>query len=1002
MLVFLLIQMLFAGGGANLSHPKRETRRFPPERAVAAERVGVPWLELLGEIDTPLSGYSDRTRQNAIDIWGVSRDLTSPSAFNGRAPTDLAEQPAMHDLPWAHALIASSGAQVKEAHSETSFTKPEQPSEAETEVLSEATEALSVEMLPDASFSSAKDEESPAARFRESGVDEKGEEEGPATSRSDGQDSALLIRILSGQGKSFDTSVFDDEAADSAFPGSPSETDAVKPLSSMVLVESPALKASQEGYADATSGGEENPAALLLPVFPKERSPLHRRRVIWGIAFVVLSLAVGGGYLYFQKSLLPRKWQAAVQTAVERGDLPSARLFVSRLEERRALDASSRMAFGRFLLEEGENGEALDILSSLYDPLQPDGELLLLLGIAQSRLGETEEAGRFLRDALIADPSLGRAYEELGVLAREGGHLEEAVEAYRQALEIDPERSDLKGLLGDVLTDLGRWSEAIPLLEEALASGDKDPRLSEALAVARGAIEEENEQLLLKEEKRRRESAAFDLRAKGQAALPMGRYEDALDCFRRAGELLGVSDNDCLRGEAFALLGLNRYEEAIPLFEALLKSGGDDGALLKGLEEAVELLKEERLCRRREELRQKLAEARSRGDEKTLSALARQLMVLDPSDVTAPIELGRIALRRGDLNEGERFFRQTLSLDGGNAEASAGLERIEERRRELRRSRARRLALEGTLLSESGEDPQKAISCLREALNLYPGFDGPLFPLARTLESIGDLEGAEKGYRTLLERAPGQGRGWNNLGLLLYRQRRLDEAKRALLQGLEAEPMSREIARNLAISLLLEGEEEEALKVFRRYFSLDPYGNDEELGKNRIPLGWAWQEEFPFQWSPSGVGNSAPLPQGLPFLDERKRLLVPLDRAVAETPDESDAYLGFLLSLGVPHPLSEFPDLWSSGLSLVSAHSLLAQGRFPEASFLLEGFPFLGQDNDRAASMLLGHVFLHLQRYSEARESYRKAFLLDPGDVIVRESLRRLLEAYASQPKGDQ
>ena len=747
--------------------------------------------------------------------------------------------------------------------------------------------------------------------------------------------------------------------------------------------------------------GEEH-VEFLLPASAKAETGRRRSWAVRGGTVLVAASLVAGGYVFSQKVILPRRWEKNVREAIEKEDLPSIRQLLAHLEEKGPLSPALKEAYGRLLLEKGDAAEALGVFRELYDAARPDGNMLLLMGEAASRVGDVEEAESLFREALAVAPSSWQAYAELGSLCSASGRGSEAIALYREALEKAPERPELKGLLGLALVEGERWDEALPLLQQALESDPDNARLLTALSAALTGKEEERLEALRLERLRRDEAEADRLRKVGRDALAAERFEEALALFRRAGAFWEGRDETSLRGEAFALLGLNRFAEARSLFERLLGSAPDDQDLLRGMEELRTGEAEEALLLRKEDLRRRMAAARRDGDEKSLLAAAKELMALDPADSMAPTELGRISLARGRLDEAERFFRLALDQDGHNGEARAGLGRVNEQRRALRLARARSLGLQGISLSESGKEPVRALALLEEAFALDPDLEEVLFPLARVLEKQGDLRGAERYYRELLQRSPSQGRGWNNLALIRYRQGAGEEADELLSKGLESAPLNRVLARNLALLRLVEGKGEEALDPFRHYFKLDPYDDGGEgRGEERLSLGMPDQgasQRYLDGYMTAFDGT--PLSLGLP-LEERLTFLEPLASAAEENPVEADAYFGYLLSLGVDSPLAENPALWRTGLSLVGAHSYLAQGRFSDASRLLEALPSSDRERDPTVSMLLGHALRHLQRYSEARESYRYAFLQTPGDPVVRESLRRLLEAYANRKTID-
>lgn len=1026
--------MTYFEGEAYLDFPKR-----PP----TASSGPVAWASLLGRNEGNLSESDSRVWANERAIWGQSGP---PSTLrnDGREKKE-GDRSLASSLPWAEILFRSPSG--REGRDKVNLEDSPQEGSEEFEEGQPPPEIAPLAQQDARSRASAAPSQSPAVGAMEgSGADEpsslteslpQSEEsfhdlEGPSReAESEGPDNFLvqqgaqgkgLVEKTEEEGAFFALDPFLTEQAGAVAFFDPEEE--VAPVveesfdqgvssfdvSSDTMVTGNLVSVGTEETSEETEGPvqpvpdesrqtvDRELDEFLRRSLPKDGRPGPKWFVLGGAAFVAASLAVGG-YLYHQGRVLPRKWQDTVREAIVGRDQPVAADFFSRLEEHGKVDRDLRRDYGRFLFAEGNDEAALEVLLPLDEVASLDGELLVMIGQAQNRRGDLVEASRSYQRALDADSSLWEAHLALGLIARDEGRLEDAEASFRRALEIVPQKGLIKGLLGEALADLGRWEESLSFLEEAVSGDIEGEAFAPSLERVRLTQEEREQAERLREEERRMESQQFNLRSRGWQALISGSPQAALAFFEEAAALSGEVDLSSLEGKARALVALDRYEEAVGLLERLAYASEGDPDLQRQLEEVVSLRDEARRQSRLAELHKTLTDAQSRGDEDTIVALASTLRELDPSDGRGPLLLGRIALAHGNLDRAEVLFREARRLEGADEEAQAGLRRIEDQRAVLRLARAKRMAAQGILLSESGEEMDRAQDLLEGALRLEPDLKEVLFPLARTLAFKGESEKALHYYRRHVDRFPQDGRGWNNLGLLHYRLGHPDEAERNLVEGLAREPMSRKLARNLAILSLRERQEEETLDRFRYYLALDPASVEgESFLQDSLDL------DLPF---PIRGPASDSLPSFLPVSEEEHfRFWEPfgersdwdsLQRAFDGAPDESEAYYGFLLSLGQRYSFAERRDLWNSGLALVGAHSFLAQGRFLDASGLISRLPVRGDDNEKALSMLLGHALFHLRQFSEARESYRQAYLLAPGDPVVRDSLRRLLEAYASR-----
>ncbi len=101
-----------------------------------------------------------------------------------------------------------------------------------------------------------------------------------------------------------------------------------------------------------------------------------------------------------------------------------------------------------------------------------------------------------------------------------------------------------------------------------------------------------------------------------------------------------------------------------------------------------------------------------------------------------------------------------------------------------------RLQGETALLEEAAGHYRRALSLAPKNYRLHEKF-------ARIAEELGDLEGAEKGFRETVRLEPNYLKGWYNLGTFLARQGRMEEARRVLVKGRES---ARKELKNRAVS----------------------------------------------------------------------------------------------------------------------------------------------------------------------------------------------------------
>ena len=126
------------------------------------------------------------------------------------------------------------------------------------------------------------------------------------------------------------------------------------------------------------------------------------------------------------------------------------------------------LPYGRDLLDNGLERAAVMAFERAAQA-NPGASTLYRLGTLLARSGETVRARAAYERALVLQPDLAEANNDLGALLAQAGDLDAAIGRFRAALASTPEYPDALNNLGYALLLTGRDDEARALYEKALA-----------------------------------------------------------------------------------------------------------------------------------------------------------------------------------------------------------------------------------------------------------------------------------------------------------------------------------------------------------------------------------------------------------------------------------------------------------------------------------------------------------------------------------------------------
>lgn len=185
-------------------------------------------------------------------------------------------------------------------------------------------------------------------------------------------------------------------------------------------------------------------------------------------------------------------------------------------------------------------------------------------------------------------------------------------------------------------------------------------------------------------------------------------------------------------------------------------------------------------------------------------------------------------LRRGELEQAERLYRQILRVDPNHADAHHLLGVIAHQRGRHETAVEcieHAIQIDGSLASYHSNlgaayralgRLDSAIACYRKALQIDPKSAGVHYNLANALKDLDRFEAAEASYRRAIDIEPAFAEAHNNLGDALKKQGRLDEAIAHHRRAIDFKPMLAEAHFNLGNALKAQDRLDEAVESYRQ------------------------------------------------------------------------------------------------------------------------------------------------------------------------------------------
>lgn len=449
-----------------------------------------------------------------------------------------------------------------------------------------------------------------------------------------------------------------------------------------------------------------------------------------------------------------------------------------------------------------------------YNAKKPEPHFIK--GLCHRKLEEKENALKSFLLVTKLDPGYAAAYLEIAHIYYEEEAFKDAMKNYQKALDLDRSLSEAYLGRGNIYIRLKDYEKAVLTLDEGLKIS-QEKRLADARKMAEGL-------LLLRE---------------GKKPFEDKKYREALEKFRRAGELIGDHyELYFLTGQACLFTGEN--EEAEKYLTRALKIQSDDAGLYLTLVD---------LCRKKKKYREAVAyleEAAAKWPENYKIHNFAGMVYNETESFSKAVESFQASVRlkpdyaEAHLNLGVAYYETERYREARDSfdRALKLSKRLEKAADFSRKSSAMILVQEGHGLFEkrsfgaAGEKYRQAAAlapefpeilvslgnaCVestnysqavlhyKKALEKDKNYMPALFGLERAYRNSGDLVNAQK-INDLLGQMKGKDPGqYYRMGLSLEANRRYDEAIAEYRKALEADPGYRIARTRLAKAFYKKG-----------------------------------------------------------------------------------------------------------------------------------------------------------------------------------------------------
>lgn len=388
------------------------------------------------------------------------------------------------------------------------------------------------------------------------------------------------------------------------------------------------LSDARRAFARLIEGGESEEAAAdrllsLLPILAEE-DPDDAARLMRRLARPYRDTAFG-------------QYALAV-TALQAENTEDAKDSAERAIELEPEWIRPKLVYARALLLEGDAEGAIDYAARIVgDNPQPDPEARLELAVMYLSAGRDDDALSQVNQVLLEQPSRSDALRMLAILNFRGGNLDAAWDDFQDLLSSGRYTMDALYYLGRIADQREEHEQAIALYSRVT----RGQHVALAQRRAAGLIAESGEEEAaiqhLRQTAETHPDQAIDmLSAEAQLLASLERYDEALALYDRLHEFRPQDENTML-GRAELLVRMDRIDAAVEQYRQALKQNPDSASTMNALGYTLA----DRTTKYREAAR-----------------LIRRALKLEPDNPAIIDSMGWVLYRQGKPAEALGYLRQ--------------------------------------------------------------------------------------------------------------------------------------------------------------------------------------------------------------------------------------------------------------------------------------------------------------------------------------------------------
>ncbi len=346
--------------------------------------------------------------------------------------------------------------------------------------------------------------------------------------------------------------------------------------------------------------GNKNPAEAVTYYLEARQYDSESTDILHALAMATFRAGMLRSSLQFTRQLVTKapdiadNWRLLQYLEEQQGNIPAAAAALETyMKIKEELDFTDFMRLALYYFDLNRTDEARDLILSVVSRKDLPAKDMVDAAQILAEHGQLDDAQAVLDRLTARDPLNADAWLARGQLLEQRDRWQEAVAAYREGLDKNPGNILLLVAMGNACLTLNDWNGAILHFEKAVEAGIEEPKVRQTLAALYlyAGREEDSRKLMEELQKEGLDDSGlyFSL---GKAMSFLGRFAEAAEFYRTGFEKADPSMPEeyllnAYRGYARVLVGLGRHDDALSLIRDSAAAHIKDRDSLKRLEAAI-------------------------------------------------------------------------------------------------------------------------------------------------------------------------------------------------------------------------------------------------------------------------------------------------------------------------------------------------------------------------------------------------------------------------------